>query len=115
MEKKEKPTVLCASSAYEAKYYFNDRFAALPPAVQSELRILCTLFTEEVGGTFAISFENDGSVILETASAEDDFYYDEVSSALMIGAVRKKRQQLFAQLELFYRMFILEVPHAPSY
>ena len=30
--------ILCASSAYEEKYYFNQEFANVPPSIQDELR-----------------------------------------------------------------------------
>ena len=30
--------VLCVSSVYEQKYYFNKRFAKLPEIIQNELR-----------------------------------------------------------------------------
>ena len=57
--------VLCAANAYEQKYYFNEQFSGIPESIQEELRILCVLFTQEVGGVFAIAFEEDGSVVLE--------------------------------------------------
>ena len=41
-------TVLCAASAYEMKYYFNEQFNAIPESIKEELHILCVLFTEEV-------------------------------------------------------------------
>ena len=106
----ENHSVLCGANAYDVKYYFNDRFSSLPAAIQAELKILCVLFTEEVGGIFSISFADDGEVILETASEADDFYYDEVSSALMIGKVRETRQELFRSLKLYYCTFFKGKP-----
>ena len=47
--------VLCAANAYEQKYYFNEQFSGIPESIQEELRILCVLFTQEVGGVFALS------------------------------------------------------------
>ena len=52
---------LCASSAYERKYYLNEDFAALPQSIQDELKIMCVLFTEDVGGILTLSFEEDGA------------------------------------------------------
>ena len=46
--------VLCASSAYEKKFYFNDEFSSLPQDVKDELKIMCVLFTEEVGGILTL-------------------------------------------------------------
>ncbi len=100
--------VLCGSNAYERKYYLNPAFAALPDAVKEELQILCVLFTEEAGGTFLIVFEADGSISMETESAEEDILYDEITAGLLVGEVRRHRQDLFEQLQMFYRVFVLK-------
>lgn len=108
---KQKPAdnriVLCGANAYEQKYYFNEQFSTLPQSIQDELHILCVLFTEEAGGIFTMLFEEDGSISLETQAAPEDFYYDEISSGLLIREVRRKRQELFEALHLYYRIFIL--------
>ncbi len=101
-------TVLCGANSYEMKYYFNRDFDRIPEAIKDELHILCVLFTEEVGGIFTIGFEEDGSVVLETNAEDDDIYYDEISSGLMIGEVRRKRQELFEALQLYYKVFVLK-------
>jgi len=105
---KSKNTVLCGANAYEMKYYFNEQFSGIPDSVKDELHILCVLFTEEVGGVFAIAFEEDGTVVLETNADDDDIYYDEVSSGLMVTEVRRRRRELFEALELYYRVFVLK-------
>lgn len=99
--------VLCGANAYEKKYYFNKRFEKLPDSIQKELHIICVLFTEEVGGIFYIVFDEDGNVCFETNAEEDDIYYDEVSSGLLIGEIRRDRQELFESLSLYYRVIIL--------
>ena len=104
----EKRTVLCGANAYEMKYYFNEQFNGIPESVKNELHILCVLFTEEVGGVFTIAFEEDGTVVLETNADDDDIYYDEVSSGLMVAEVRRRRQELFESLELYFRVFVLK-------
>jgi len=104
----EKKIVLCGASAYEKKYYFNEQFNGIPESVKEELHIICVLFTEEVGGVFTIAFEEDGNVILETEAEESDIYYDEVGSGLLVGEVRRNRQELFESLRLYYRVFILK-------
>ena len=101
-------TVLCGANAYEMKYYFNEQFNGIPESVKNELHILCVLFTEEVGGVFTVAFEEDGSVVLETNADDDDIYYDEVSSGLMVAEVRRRRQELFESLQLYYRVFVLK-------
>ena len=99
--------VLCGANAYEQKYYFNERFAKIPQSIQEELHVICVLFTEEVGGIFTIVFEEDGSVSLETDAEEDDLLYDEISSGLLVGEIRRNRQEMLESLQLYYRVFIL--------
>lgn len=99
--------LLCGANSYEQKYYFNPDFNKLPQSVQDELHILCVLYTEEVGGIFTILFEQDGGVTLETTAAEEDFLYDEVSSGLLLGEIRRKRRELLESLSLYYRAMVL--------
>lgn len=101
-------TVLCGANSYEMKYYFNQQFDGIPESIKEELHILCVLFTEEVGGVFVIAFEEDGNVVLETNADDDDIYYDEISSGLMVSEVRRSRRELFESLSLYYRVFILK-------
>ena len=58
--------VLCGASAYEQKYYLNEDFKSLPSQVQDELKIMCVLFTEDVGGILTLVFDEDGKLLLET-------------------------------------------------
>lgn len=99
--------ILCGANAYEQKYYFNEKFSALPDAIKEELHIMCVLFTEEVGGAFLIGFDDEGSVMLITDSDEEDILYDEIGAGLLVKEVRKRKVELFESLELFYRAFIL--------
>lgn len=99
--------VLCGANAYEKKYYFNEAFKAIPESIKDELHIICVLFTEEVGGIFTIAFEADGTVVMETDAEEEDIYYDEVSSGLLVSEIRRQRQELFESLSLYYRVVIL--------
>lgn len=100
--------VLCGASAYEKKYYFNEQFKALPESIKEELHIICVLFTEEVGGVFTIIFDEEGQIALETDAYDEDVLYDEISSGLLVNEIRRKRQELFQSLELYYRVFILK-------
>ena len=103
----ENKIVLCGANAYEKKYYFNEeQFKMIPEYIKEELHIICVLFTEEVGGVFTIAFEEDGNVVMETNADDDDIYYDEVSSGLLIAEIRRSRQELFESLSLYYRVFI---------
>ena len=103
-----KRVVLCGANAYDKKYYFNKDFDGIPDSVKDELHIICVLFTEEVGGIFTFVFEEDGSLTIETDAEEDDIYYDEISSGLLIGEIRRNKQELLESLSLYYRVFVLK-------
>ncbi len=104
----ENRMILCGANAYEKKYYFNERFKQIPQSVQDELHIICVLFTEEAGGIFTVVFEADGSVSLETDAEENDVYYDEIGSGLLVKEIRRKRKELLQSLSLYYRVLILK-------
>ena len=103
-----KRVVLCGANAYDKKYYFNKDFDGIPDSVKDELHIICVLFTEEVGGIFTFVFEEDGSLTMETDAEEDDIYYDEISSGLLIQEIRRNKQELLESLSLYYRVFVLK-------
>lgn len=103
----EEKQVLCGANAYEKKYYFNEKFGGIPESIRQELHVLCVLFTEEVGGIFTVEFEEDGSIALRTEYAPEDYLYDEIGSGLLIGEIKRKRQELFEALKLYYKVFIL--------
>ncbi len=99
--------VLCGASAYEQKYYLNEDFKSLPSQVQDELKIMCVLFTEDVGGILTLVFDEDGKLLLETSADEGDLLYDEIGSELKIRQIRKEKAEFLQSLELFYRVFFL--------
>lgn len=99
--------VLCAANAYEQKYYLNEDFKALPSQIQDELKIMCVLFTEEIGGILTLAFEEDGRLVFEVSAEEFDFFYDEIGSELKIRRIRKEKAELLQSLELYYRVFFL--------
>ena len=100
--------VLCGANAYDKKYYFNEQFKAMPQSIQDELHIICVLFTEEVGGIITLVFDEEGVLQIETQADADDFYYDDIGSALLVKEIQRKRQELLESLNLFYRVFILK-------
>lgn len=99
--------VLCASSAYDQKYYFNEDFKGLPTPVQEELKILCVLYTEDVGGIFVLEFDEDGTLLLETRADEGDLLYDEIGAALKIKQLRRDKADIFEAIEMYYKVFFL--------
>ncbi|MDC7294160.1 MULTISPECIES: DUF6145 family protein [unclassified Butyrivibrio] len=99
--------VLCGANAYEQKYYFNPIFKQIPDSIKKELNIISVLFTQEAGGIFTIVFEEDGQISIETDADEEDITYDEITAGLLVGEVRRKRQDLFEALGLYYRIYVL--------
>lgn len=102
--------VLCGSNSYNQKYYLDDKFNGLPQKVKDELKIMCVLFTEEVGGILTIRFDEDGELMLVPECDEGDLLYDEIGSGLLIKKLRDSRQDFFEALEMYYRVFILKIP-----
>lgn len=99
--------VLCASSAYEKKFWLNDDFKTLPEQIQQELKIMCVLFTEDIGGTLSLEFDEDGSLMFKVASDENDYLYDEIGSILKIKQIQREKAELLEALELYYKVFFL--------
>ncbi len=99
--------VLCGSSAYTRKFYLNDDFANLPEQIKNDLKILCVLYTEDVGGTLQLVFNKDGNLIFHTECQENDFLYDEIGSVLKMKQLQQTKQELFEALEMFYKVFFL--------
>lgn len=99
--------VLCGSSAYEKKFYLNDDFSALPDQVKDELKIICVLFTEDVGGVLTMEFDDEGNLSLKVTADESDLLYDEIGSALKVKQLQQQKKELFEALETYYRVFFL--------
>ena len=99
--------VLCGASAYEQKYYFNEDFKALPQQIQDELKIMCVLFTEDIGGVLTLVFDEEGNLLLEVSANEGDLLYDDIGSELKIRQIRKEKAELLQSLELYYKVFFL--------
>ena len=103
----EEKIVLCGANAYDKKYYFNQKFDKIPDSIKDELHIICVLFTEEVGGIITFAFDEEGTLVIETNAFDEDFYYDEISSGLLVREIRRKKQELFESLSFYYRVVIL--------
>lgn len=99
--------VLCAASAYDRKYYLSKDFEGLPDSIKDELKIMCVMFTEEVGGVLTLEFDEDGSLLLNTDADEGDLLYDEIGSVLKIKQLRSTYRDLLESLELYYRVYFL--------
>lgn len=97
--------VLCASSAYEEKYYLNELFQKLPTSIKEELQIMCVLFTADVGGVLTLEFDTDGTLFFRVEADEGDLLYDEIGSALKIKQLQHEKEELLQALELYYQIF----------
>lgn len=97
--------VLCGASSYEQKYYLNEKFKSLPSQIQDELKIMCVLFTEDVGGILTLAFEEDGELLLEVTAEDGDFFFDEIGSELKIRQIQREKKELLQALEMYYRVF----------
>lgn len=104
----EQDKVLCASSAYEKKFYINDNFSNLPEGVKQELQIMCVLFTEEVGGILMLQYDEEGNLNFTTEYDEGDLLYDEIGSHLKLKQLRNEKRDLLEALEMYYKVFVLD-------
>ena len=104
MEEREEKVVLCGANSYEQKYYFNQDFGKLPEQIRQELQIMCVLFTEDVGGTLTLFFDEEGALQFRTEADEGDLLYDDIGSVLKIKQLQRDKQDLLEALELYYKV-----------
>ena len=95
--------VLCGASYYEQKFYLNPVYEVLPQQIKDELKILCVLFVQEVSGIIILEFNDQGDLNIVVTARDDDMYFDEIGSELKIRQMRKEKEELFAQLEEYYK------------
>ena len=102
-----KEVVLCVSNAYQKKFYLNDNFKGLPQSIKDELKIMCVMYTEDVGGILELVFDEDGSLDFRTSCKENDFFYDEIGSVLKIKQYQSQKRELLEAIETYYRIVFL--------
>ena len=107
MDMFDEEVVLCASSAYEKKFYLNEEFSRLPEDIKNELKIMCVLFTEEVGGILDLVFDEEGNLLFRTDADENDLLYDDIACGMLIKKMQYEKRELLESLEMFYRVFFL--------
>ena len=95
------------SNAYQKKYYLNENFNGLPQTIRDELKIMCVLYTEDVGGILELVLDEDGNLDFRTSCKENDFFYDEIGSVLKIKQYRNERRELLESIETYYRIVFL--------
>ncbi len=99
--------VLAASSSYDRKYFFNQEFEALPESIREDIQVMLVMFTMEIGGILTMSFDEEGTMLIESESDEEDILYDEIGAHLKIKQMTNDRQELFQNLEMFFKVFYL--------
>ncbi len=99
--------VLCASNAYNKKFYLNEHFNGLPTSIKEELQIMCVLYTEDVGGLLELVFDEEGNLEFRVSHEENDFFYDDIGSVLKIKQYQNAKRELLESLETYYRIVFL--------
>ena len=102
-----KGEILCASSAYEEKYYLNPDFEGLPAGIKEELQILCVLYTADIGGILTLHFDDDGNLLFHVTAREGDLLFDEIGSVLKIKQIQSEKRELLEGLEMYYKAVFL--------
>lgn len=100
--------ILCGCNAYEQKFYLDDKFAGLPEQIKEELKIMCVLYTADVGGVLTMNFDEEGNLLFQVSADEGDLLFDEIGSVLKMKQIQEEKRELFEALELYYRAFILK-------
>lgn len=104
MDMSKEEVVLCGASAYNKKYYLNEDFRGLPDAVKDELKIMCVLFTEDIGGIFQLIFDEEGNLEFRTSCDEGDLLYDDIGCGLKIRELQRTKEDLLRSLEMYYKV-----------
>ncbi len=99
-----KEVVLCGASAYNRKFYLNQDFRGLPDQIKNELKIMCVLFTEDIGGILQLVFDADGELVLRTSCDEGDLLYDDIGCGLKIKELQRTKGELMESLEMYYKV-----------
>ena len=85
----------------------NQEFYSLPEGIKDELKILCVMYTEDIGGTLNLMFDQEGQLQFQTDADEGDLLYDEIGSVLKIKQIQRTKRELLEALEIYYRVFFL--------
>ncbi len=109
MDMSKEEVVLCGASAYNKKYYLNEDFRGLPESVRDELKIMCVLFTEDIGGIFQLVFDEEGNLEFKTSCDEGDLLYDEIGCGLKIRELQRTKEDLLRSLEMYYKVLYVGI------
>ena len=107
MSKQKEDVVLCISNSYERKFYLDEAFQGLSQSIKDELKIMCVLFTEDVGGILKLFFTEEGTLEIQTEYEEGDLLYDDIGSVLKVKQIQNEKRELLESLEMFFKVFYL--------
>ena len=96
--------VLCGASAYSKEFYIDQNFKNLPDSIKDELKIMCVLFTEDVGGVLELVFDEEGKLEFRASCDEGDLLYDDIGCGLKIRELQRTKEDLLSALELYYKV-----------
>ena len=96
--------VLCGASAYSKKFYIDQNFKNLPDSIKDELKIMCVLFTEDVGGVLELVCDEEGKLEFRASCDEGDLLYDDMGCGLKIRELQRTNEGLLSALELYYKV-----------
>ena len=105
----DKEIILCASSAYDKKFYLNEDFNKLPDEIKDDLKIMCVLFTEEVGGILKLVFDEEGTLMFRTEVDDGDLLYDDIACGMLIKKLQYEKRELLESVEMFYKVFFMGI------
>lgn len=103
----EEKIVLCGANSYEKRFYINPDFESLPDTIKDELKVMCVLYTEDVGGILTLVYGENGELCFEVTTEENDFTFDEIGSRLKIKELQRTKGELLEALQLYYKVFFL--------
>lgn len=99
--------VLCGANSYEEKYYLNPDFEELPDYVKDELKIMCVLYVNDVGGILTLVYDENGELCFQVTAEDFDPMFDDIGSQLLIKKLRVEKADLLEALQMYFRVFFL--------
>ncbi len=103
----DEKVVLCGANSYNQTYYLNPDFDNLPDEIKEELRTMCVLYVNDVGGILDLVYQEDGTLMFEVRSEEFDPMFDEIGSELKIKKLQQEEEDLLRSMEMYYKIFVL--------
>ena len=75
--------------------------------VKNEMKIMCVLYVNDVGGILTLVYDEDGELCFEVTAEEFDPMFDEIGSQLKIKQLQREKQELLEALQMYYKVFFL--------